>query len=1522
MITRPPSLTVGPRYNSPTRSARLDPSASPPPHALKTRDSNRRAAWLAFLGFAVLLTPSAQAGFTDVTEQTPFSGLEQLPPNALDEQTRYVVRGGTPVVMDYDDDGWLDVYVVRYGLPDVLFHNQEGVFTRIDNPFGLTSNAGNMPAWADFDNDGDNDLFVATVGSNRYELHINQGGGVFTEQAGPRGVALQSIQPHLGAGVAVGDVNLDGYLDIVVGDWGVAVDETTRLQHYALFLNKGAAAPGYFENVTAEAGYHFPFPEVNFYAPTISDLDGDGWPDLPTVADFRRSRLFWNNGNGTFIDATATAGVSLEENGMGTAIGDINRDGLLDWFVTSIRFEGYPGYFGNQLYINQGNRRFLSVSDEATSQVATAGWGWGTNFFDYDNDGRLDIVMTNGVNDPLAEDASGEPLFAPMRLWQNLSSESGTVLSDVSDSQGVNYVGNGSGIVTFDYDNDGDLDILVMHQDATPRLLRNNLEGSARWLRLKLVGTHSNRNAIGTRVTLEATLGGPVQTAEYNPTNSYLAQLEPRLHFGVGATSTIQRLTIRWPDGVEQTLSNIATNQELTVTQTGDAPTAPIVTLNPVGGTFTKDSDVVLTASATGQPAPVYVWLKNEQPFPGATGPTLRLHRILPQDAGSYRVQAINPGGRVTSLPAVVQVDIDPELHSVARWWNEFLLDGIRLDFPNPPVHARNLFHLSAAMWDAFWTYDARGEDHVLPVFSRESVPTPLSPAARLAAQNEAVSYAAYRVITTRFANSPGAERTLFDARWLMTRLGYDPDFTSTIGNSSAAVGNRIGQAVLDQNYQDGANEAGHYADATDYHPVNEPLIVALPGSKVGDPNRWQPLALSVAISQNGIPIADGIQKFVGSNALVTTPFALPKPTRSSFTWDPGPPPLLGTATTADYQATAMEVIRYSSELDPEAGNLVDVSPGVRLNNPLGANSGTGHPINPTTGKPYASNIVNLGDYGRIMAEYWADGPDSETPPGHWNVLLNEVVDDPLFDRRVAGTGPELSALEWDVRAYLALNGAMHDAACAAWGLKHLYDSARPITMIRYLGERGQSSDPTGPSYDPLGLPLEAGLVEVITAASSAPGERHSHLADHVGEIALRAWKGKPADTLNQIGGVGWIRAVDWVPYQLDTFVTPAFPGYVSGHSTFSRAGAEVLTLLTGSAYFPGGISEQHFAANSYLDFEKGPSQDVTLQWATYYDAADQAGRSRLWGGIHIAPDDTQGRHLGARIGLDAYLKTQELYRGDSGAHGLFNLSTRGRVGQSEGVMVAGFVVAPQSGNSPALLRVVGPTLANFGVPLAECDNDPELLLFRARSNTPILTNDDWQQSPESGMIATRAAEVGAFALPPASRDAATLASLQSGAYTITNQSHASPESIALTEVYAEGLVNLSSRGAVGVNNGVVIAGFVLVGNEPATVLIRGVGPTLAEFGLTTSLDNPTIEVYRQLPDGGTERVARNDDWSDDPTASLTIVAGQKAGAFPLPENSLDAAVVRQLPSGSYTVVVTGANDSEGVALVEIYHLK
>lgn len=574
---------------------------------------------------------------------------------------------------------------------------------------------------------------------------------------------------------------------------------------------------------------------------------------------------------------------------------------------------------------------------------------------------------------------------------------------------------------------------------------------------------------------------------------------------------------------------------------------------------------------------------------------------------------------------------------SVARQWDEEALAAIRIDLPRPPVHARNLFLTSVAMWDAWAAYDERAT-----AFLHQE---------RLHAANPgrereiAISYAAYRVLSHLYSLSVNAPTTQarLDAR--MRLLGLNPRFTSTEGDWPQAVGNRIAAAVIAYGLDDGSNEAGNYQDST-YQPVNQPLVVKLPGTTMADPNRWQPLALDFQQGQNGIPIPGKVQVFVGSQWNDVKPFALTRVDPNDVYIDPGPPPQLGGAGDAEFKDGMAQLIQFSGELDPSDPATLDISPASYGDNPLGTNDGTGYASNPVTGQPYAPQIVKRADFARVLAEFWADGPTSETPPGHWNVIANNASDDPALVRRIGGTGDVVDRLEWDVKMYFALNGALHDAAVECWGVKRKYDSVRPISQIRYMGGLGQSSDSSGPSYDPNGLPLVPGSIEVITAASSAAGQRHAALASFIGEIALFAWPGQPADPTTQASPTTWVRAKTWLPYQRNTFVTPPFASYFSGHSTYSRSAAEVLAALTGSPYFPGGLGEYLIPANRFLKFEIGPSTDVRLQWASYYDAADQAGISRLYGGIHPRVDDFTGRIIGSQVGQGAWARALQYFSG------------------------------------------------------------------------------------------------------------------------------------------------------------------------------------------------------------------------------------------------------------------------------------
>lgn len=613
--------------------------------------------------------------------------------------------------------------------------------------------------------------------------------------------------------------------------------------------------------------------------------------------------------------------------------------------------------------------------------------------------------------------------------------------------------------------------------------------------------------------------------------------------------------------------------------------------------------------------------------------------------------------------------------HSTARKWNEVLLEAIRGDFARPTVHARNLFHTSIALYDSWAVYDQNASTFLLGK-SLKGFFIPFegfeTTEAINTARKETMSFAAYRLLSHRFQNSPGAAESLARFDSLLNALGYNKNKTSidySDGNA-AALGNYIAEQLIAFGLQDGSNEANDYANKF-YTPINAPLAPEFPGNPdITEPNRWQPLTFDVFVDQAGNIIPGETPEFLGPEWGSVVPFALKSEDLNIYEkdgneyWvyhDPGNPPYLvedvGGELTEEYKWGFQLVSLWSSHLDPSDGVMWDISPASFGNidelptdfvayrdfyNTLdGGDPGSGHNLNPHTNQPYEPQMVPRGDYARVLAEFWADGPDSETPPGHWFTILNYVNDHPDLEKRFKGEGPILDDLEWDVKVYLTLAGAMHDCAVTAWGVKGYYDYIRPISAIRYMADQGQSSDDTMQSYSPNGIPLEPGLVELVEAGDPLEGVD----GENVGKIKLYAWRGPEfiANEETDEAGVGWILAENWWPYQRPTFVTPPFAGYVSGHSTFSRAAAEVLTLFTGDAYFPGGIGEFVAPQNEFLVFEDGPSVDVTLQWATYRDASDQTSLSRIWGGIHPPADDIPGRLMGIEIGVDAF-NYAELY--------------------------------------------------------------------------------------------------------------------------------------------------------------------------------------------------------------------------------------------------------------------------------------
>ena len=324
----------------------------------------------------------------------------------------------------------------------------------------------------------------------------------------------------------------------------------------------GATNPGRFEDVTVAAGLD-EFRDARSYrfAPRFVDLDRDGHLDLTFAADFVTSQLFWNNGDGTFTDGTIEAGVGTDRNGMGTTFADYDGDGDLDWFITNITeppdvVTPFGGW--NRLYRNEGDRTFTDVTQQAG--VRDSGWSWGTSFFDYDNDGDKDLIATNGYN--------GEGWLDDQTvLWRN---DDG-VFTNVSDALGITDTDQGRGLLHFDYDNDGDLDVVIVNNEAAPVLYRNDINNGNHYLRIDLEGNAANREGIGTWITVTPDLSQPEirQVWEVDGGSSFLSQNERTAHFGLGdRDEPVDMITLEWSGGLVQHLFNVAVDQTLLVQQT------------------------------------------------------------------------------------------------------------------------------------------------------------------------------------------------------------------------------------------------------------------------------------------------------------------------------------------------------------------------------------------------------------------------------------------------------------------------------------------------------------------------------------------------------------------------------------------------------------------------------------------------------------------------------------------------------------------------------------------------------------------------------------------------------------------------------------------------------------------------------------------------------------------------------------------------------------------------------------------
>ena len=488
--------------------------------------------------------------------------------------------------IDYDNDGWMDIFLLSgtrlegdpEGATNRLYrNNRDGTFTDVTQNAGLTA-----VGWAsgvcvgDYNNDGFEDLFCTYFGQNR--LYRNNGDGTFTDAT--KAAGLLTTETRWGAGCSFVDYNRDGHLDLFVSNYvnfslahapvpgantncnwkGIPVICGPRglpPSTHALYRNNG---DGTFADVSRESGIAA---ATKTYGMTVvaADFDEDGWPDIYVASDSTPSLLFINNHDGTFREEGIVRGVALSEDGaeqagMGIGIGDYDLDGHLDLFKTHFADDA------NGLYHNDGAGLFDDVTRASRIGVETRYVGWGAGIVDLDNDGYPDLFMVSGNVYPDVERKL--PMYAsrtPRAVFRNLGNRTFEELQEQA-GPGVTAAHCSRGCAFGDFDNDGDVDVLVVNLNEPPSLLRNDVTGSGHWIKVKLEGVKSNRSGIGARVIVHA--GERVQAQAVVSQSSFYSSNDPRLHFGLASAATVS-IEIFWPSGAREVLQRVEANQLVTV---------------------------------------------------------------------------------------------------------------------------------------------------------------------------------------------------------------------------------------------------------------------------------------------------------------------------------------------------------------------------------------------------------------------------------------------------------------------------------------------------------------------------------------------------------------------------------------------------------------------------------------------------------------------------------------------------------------------------------------------------------------------------------------------------------------------------------------------------------------------------------------------------------------------------------------------------------------------------------------------
>lgn len=538
--------------------------------------------------------PTPIANFTDIAEKAGITGKNVF--GGLDTK-KYIIEttGNGVAIFDYDNDGWPDIFLVngtRIGgvssgetpTNRLYRNNHDGTFTDVTAAAGLTATGwGQGVCVGDYDNDGWEDLYVTYWGKNR--LYHNDH-GVFTEVAERAGVAGSG--KAWGTGCAFVDYDRDGRLDLVVANYvdfdlatapmpgerptctwkGVPVMCGPRGLAGAkniLYHNRG---DGTFEDVTAKAHIDRTDGHYAFSVSTL-DFDEDGWPDIFIACDSAQSILYHNNRDGTFTDVAVTAGAAFNEDGreqagMGSTVADYNGDGHLDIFKTNFS-DDTP-----TLYKNNGDGTFTDATAVAGLAHYTQYLGWGTMFFDVDNDGWPDLILANGHVYPEVDTQHlGSTYKEPRILYHN--NGDGT-FADISASSGTGITAPASsrGLAVGDLWNDGRISIVINNMNAPPSLLVNQVKSANHWVEIRTVGTKSNRDGIGARIRVK--LPTRVLVDEVRSGSSYISNNDMRVHFGVGSVTRIEWIEVLWPSGLIERFSNLGADQIHTLKEGSGTP--------------------------------------------------------------------------------------------------------------------------------------------------------------------------------------------------------------------------------------------------------------------------------------------------------------------------------------------------------------------------------------------------------------------------------------------------------------------------------------------------------------------------------------------------------------------------------------------------------------------------------------------------------------------------------------------------------------------------------------------------------------------------------------------------------------------------------------------------------------------------------------------------------------------------------------------------------------------------------------